>query len=240
MFLRCLKRGWYVFALWACRMFCVVFFRMHLNGQENIPRRGPFLLISNHQSYLDPIFCGAPLRRQLVYVARDTLFRSWIFRNVFASVGAISVRRGVADLTAIKRMLGVLGEGFGLCLFPEATRTSDGRIAPLRPGFSLLCRKANAPIVPVVIDGAFQCWPRRQKVFSPFQHIWVWYGRSIEPQEAALMSDEELAAYVTDVMRRMLNDCREKFGRRTYEYDNPSTAGSGLNRAGGAEGGGTL
>jgi 1-acyl-sn-glycerol-3-phosphate acyltransferase len=217
-----IRHSWYVFALWACRMFCVVFFRMHLSGQENIPRKGPFLLVSNHQSYLDPIFCGAPLRRQLVYVARDSLFRSWIFRNVFASVGAIPVRRAAADLTAVKRMIAVLREGFGLCLFPEATRTSDGRIAALRPGFSLLCRKAKAPIVPVIIDGAFQCWPRDKKFFALWQHIWVWYGKRIEPREAASMTDEQLAAYVTDIMRRMLNECRERFGHGVYEYqDSP-------------------
>lgn len=220
MFIKHVKRGWYVFALWACRMFCVVFFRMHLSGQENIPRKGPFLLISNHQSYLDPIFCGTPIRRQMVFVARDSLFRSWAFRSIIASVGAIPVRRGRADLTAMKRMLASLREGFGLCLFPEATRTSDGRIAALRPGFSFLCRKAKAPIVPVVIDGAFQCWPRNQKFFSPWQHIWVRYGKRIEPQEASRMSDDELAVHLTDVMRKMLNECREKFSKSPYEYGN--------------------
>ena len=220
MLLKHIRHGWYVFALWACRMFCVVFFRMHLNGQENIPRRGPFLLVSNHQSYLDPIFCGTPIRRQMVFVARDSLFHNWAFRRIVASVGTIPVRRGKADLTAIKRMLASLRQGFGLCLFPEATRTSDGRIAELRPGFSLLCRKAKAPIVPVVIDGAFQCWPRNQKFFSPWQHIWVWYGKRIEPQDAERMSDDELAVYLTSIMRKMLNECREKFSKEKYEYNN--------------------
>ncbi len=124
-------------------------------------------------------------------------------------------------------MFAALREGFGLCLFPEGTRTSDGRIAALRPGFSLLCRKAKAPIVPVVIDGAFQCWPKGKKFFSPWQHIWVWYGKRIEPQEAARMSDEELAAHVTNIMRQMLNDCRVKFGYQEYEYADSPADGAG-------------
>jgi 1-acyl-sn-glycerol-3-phosphate acyltransferase len=228
MFLKYVKRGWYAFALWACRMFCVVFFRMHLNGQENIPRKGAFLLISNHQSYLDPIFCGAPLRRQIVFVARDTLFRNWMFRNIIASVETIPVHRDTADLKAIRRMLSRLREGFGLCLFPEATRTSDGRISPLRPGFSLLCRKVAVPIVPVVIDGAFQCWPRTKKFFSPWRHISVWYGKPLEPEKTADMSDEELAACVTHKMRQMLNECRVKLGRTPYEYsDSPASSSEG-------------
>ena len=219
MFMKYLSRGWYVFALWTSRMFCVVFFRMHLHGQENIPRKGPFLLISNHQSLLDPIFCGAPLRRQLAFIGRDSLFRNWLFRIIIVSVGAIPIRRNTADLTAIKRMIGRLKEGYGLCLFPEATRTSDGRIAPLRPGFSLLSRKGNASIVPVVIDGAFQCWPRTKKFFSPWYRISVYYGKCIEPEQARSMSDDELAAHVTNIMRRMLNESRVRLGNEAYEYD---------------------
>ena len=121
MWLKCVKKYWYIFALWSCRMFCVLFFRMHLRGQENVPIKGPVLLISNHQSMLDPIFCGAPMKRQLVYVARDTLFRNLAFRFIIASVGAIPVKRDQADLGAIKRMIRVLKDGMGLCLFPEAT-----------------------------------------------------------------------------------------------------------------------
>ena len=219
MFMKYLSRGWYVFALWIARMFCVVFFRMHLYGQENIPRKGPFLLISNHQSWLDPIFCSAPLRRQLIFIGRDSLFRNWLFRIIIVSVGAIPIRRNTADLTAIKRMIGRLKEGFGLCLFPEATRTSDGKIAMLRPGFSLLSRKGNAAIVPVVIDGAFQCWPRTKKFFSPWYRISVYYGKCIEPEQARSMSDDELAAHVTNIMRRMLNESRVRLGNEVYEYD---------------------
>ena len=219
MFMKYLSRGWYVFALWASRMFCVVFFRMHLYGQENIPRKGPFLLISNHQSLLDPFFCGAPLRRQLIFIGRDSLFRNWLFRIIIVSVGAIPIRRNTADLTAIKRMIGRLKEGYGLCLFPEATRTSDGKIAPLRPGFSLLSRKGNAAIVPVVIDGAFQCWPRTKKFFSLWHRISVYYGKCIEPEQARSMSDDELAAHVTNIMRRMLNESRVRLGNEAYEYD---------------------
>ena len=219
MFMKYLSRGWYVFALWIARMFCVVFFRMHLYGQENIPRKGPFLLISNHQSWLDPIFCSAPLRRQLIFIGRDSLFRNWLFRIIIVSVGAIPIRRNTADLTAIKRMIGRLKEGFGLCLFPEATRTSDGKIAMLRPGFSLLSRKGNAAIVPVVIDGAFQCWPRTKKFFSPWYRISVYYGKCIEPEQARSMSDDELAAHVTNIMRRMLNESRVRLGNEAYEYD---------------------
>lgn len=225
MLLKYIKHGWYIFALWACRMFCVVFFRMHLHGQENVPKKGAFLLVSNHQSNLDPVFCGAPIRRQLAYAARESLFKHWGFRMIIRSVGTIPIKRDTADLKAMRRLLGLLLEGYGLCLFPEGTRTSDGKINSLQPGVSFLSRKTNAPIIPVVIDGAFQAWPRHKQLFTPWMHIWVWYGKRIEPEFTASMSDKDFAEYLTGVMRKMLNDCREKFGKSPYEYEQDASRG---------------
>jgi 1-acyl-sn-glycerol-3-phosphate acyltransferase len=199
-------------------MFCVVFFRMHIHGQGNVPKKGPFILICNHQSYLDPIFCGAPIPRQISYVGRANLFKNWMFRSIILSVGSIAIRRDKPDLTAIKRMLARLSDGFGLCLFPEATRTSDGRIALLKPGFSFIVRKSKAPIVPVIIDGAFDCWPRHQKLFNPGQRISVDYGKCIQPEEVEKMTDRELAQHMTGIMREMLNQCRIKRGKQPYKY----------------------
>jgi len=218
MFLKYIERGWYIFALWACRMFCVVFFRMHMFGQDNIPRKGPFILIRNHQSTLDPIFIGAPIPRQLAYVARDTLFGNWFFRNLCVSVGTITVRRGTADMTAIRRMLARLKEGLGLVLFPEATRTSDGKISPLKPGFALLSRRAKAPIVPVIIDGAYECWPRTRKFFTPWMHVSVTYGTSIPAEEIAKMTDEQVTDKLNEILRQMHNQARKRMKKTLYDY----------------------
>jgi hypothetical protein len=77
----------------------------------------------------------------------------------------------------------------------------------------------------VVVDGAFQAWPRHKQLFTPWQHIWVWYGKRIEPEFAASMSDKDFAEYLTGVMRKMLNDCREKFSKSPYEYEQDSSRG---------------
>ncbi len=209
---------WYLFALWVCRMYLVVFFRMHIRGQKNVPRKGPFLLICNHQSYLDPVFCGAPLRRQMAYVGRDTLFTNLIFKTIIASVGTIAVRRDKADLNAIRRMLARLEDGLGLCLFPEATRSMDGKIAPLKPGFAFIVRKSKASIVPVIVDGAFECWPRHQRFFIPGYHIAVQYGRCINYDEIASMTDEQIADYITSILCQMHNKCRIRMHKKPYDY----------------------
>jgi 1-acyl-sn-glycerol-3-phosphate acyltransferase len=196
----------------------MLFFRWRFYGLENIPPKGPFLLISNHQSFLDPIFCGGPPKRHLCFLARDTLFTHWFFGRVLASVNAIPVKRDRGDVAAMKKVIAKLQEGRGVCLFPEGTRTSDGKILPFKAGLGLLCRRGNAAIVPVVIDGAFECWPRHKKIFSPGGTIIVHYGKAITSQQARNMGDEKLAVLLTDTLRQMQTKSRIDQGKKPYDY----------------------
>jgi len=200
-----------------CRVFCILFFRVRVYGRENIPAKGAFVLVSNHQSYLDPIFCGTPLKRHLYFLARDSLFADRFFGRLLSSVNTIPVKRGEADLTAMRKVIGKLKEGRAFCLFPEGTRTSDGKIAPFKSGVGLLCRRGAAAVVPVVIDGAFECWPRHKKIFSPGS-ISVCYGKVITAEQAKNMGDRKLAEVLTDTLRRMQNECRVKQGKKPYDY----------------------
>jgi len=195
----------------------MAFFRVRSYGRENIPQNGPFLMISNHQSYLDPMLCGCPIKRQVAFLARESLFRHWFFGRVLRSVGAIPVKLGEADISAMRKVIDVLKHGKGVCLYPEGTRTADGRITPFKPGFGLLCRRGRAAIVPIVIDGAFECWPRHRKLFSPGK-ISVCYGKPISAEQAKKMGDEKLAQVLTDTLRRMQNECRAQQGKEPYDY----------------------
>ncbi len=218
MFKKRLKTGWFWFGRWLCRFFCIVFFRLHIKGKKNVPDKGAFVLVSNHQTYLDSIFCGIPLKKHLYFLARDSLFANRFFGWLLSSVNTIPVRRGKADLPAMKKVIGKLKEGNGVCLFPEATRTRDGRIAPFKPGFGLLCRRGNAAVVPVVIDGAFECWPRHQKLFSTGGKIVVCYGKAVTVEQVKSMSDRELAEVLTDTLRQMQTKSRAEQGKKPYNY----------------------
>lgn len=173
-----LKARWFWFARWICRLFCILFFRVRFYGRENVPANGAFVLISNHQSFLDPVLCGIALKRHLYFLARDTLFVNRFFGGLISSVNTIPVKRGRADLSAMKKVIAKLRQGRGVCLFPEGTRSRDGRIAHFKPGFGLVCRRGEASIVPVLIDGALECWPKGRKIFSPGS-ITVRYGKAI-------------------------------------------------------------
>ena len=212
-----LRAKWYWFARWVCRVFCILFFRVRTYGQDNIPRKGPFIIVSNHQSNLDPIFCGGLIKRRSIFMARDSLFTNWFFGPLIRSVNAIPVKVGEPDISTMRKVIERLKQGGGVTLFPEGTRTHDGKITPFKPGLGLLSRRGKAPIVPVVIDGAFECWPRHQKLFTPGP-IRVTYGKPITTKQAKDMGDEKLAELLTQTLRKMQTQSRIKQGKKPFDY----------------------
>ena len=153
-------RLWYLFCQWLCQIAFVLLFKLRVFDRKRIPRKGPVLFVSNHQSFLDPVLVGVGLRRELHYLARDTLFSHPLFKRLIVSLNALSVRRDEADHAAFRRAIKVLRKDRQLLIFPEGTRTRDGELQKIRPGWALLAARSNATIVPVVIEGAFTLWPR--------------------------------------------------------------------------------
>ena len=134
-------------------------FSLRWEGGRHIPRQGPALLIANHQSFLDPIAVGLTTSRQLCYLARKTLFTpgfGWFLR----SVNCVPVdQEGVAK-EGLKTILDLLHQGRAVLVFPEGERTPTGDILPLKPGIQLLIKRAQAPIIPIGIAGAYHAYPR--------------------------------------------------------------------------------
>jgi 1-acyl-sn-glycerol-3-phosphate acyltransferase len=217
MFKERLKNSWHDLCRWLCKVFCRVFFSMRVYGRRNIPLEGPFVLLCNHQSYLDPVFCGISIKPRLYYLARDSLFKNPIFGRLLLSIRVVPIRRGSADLSAIKKVIEKLKAGQPVCLFPEATRTSDGGISALKPGVGLLSRRSDSPVIPAVIDGAFECWPRNKKIFSPGRIV-LCFGEPIPSQEVKQLGDEGFAVLLTDTLRKMQTECRVKQGKEPYDY----------------------
>jgi 1-acyl-sn-glycerol-3-phosphate acyltransferase len=215
------KIAWYFVARFMCQVFCLTFFRFRVQGRQNVPTAGPSILASNHQSFLDPVFCGVAVKCRLLFMARDSLFRSRLFGGLIRSVNAIPIGRDRADIAAMKMVLKQLKEGHSVCLFPEGTRSPDGRIAAFKPGFGLLCRRSGAAVVPVLVDGAFECWPRHKKLFSPGP-ITVCIGTALRPEQVRGMSNEQLADHLTRTLRQMQHDCRLEQGKKPFEYSQKS------------------
>ena len=193
-------------------------YRVRSYGRENFPKKGPVLLLCNHQSFLDPIFCQLPIVRTIHCVARDTLYENKFMGSLLNKIYAIPIKRGQADLASMRRIMTVLKAGGAVCLFPEGTRTSDGRIIGIKAGFSLLSRKTGAKVVPVIVDGAFESWPRQKKLPSLFGKIGVIYGEPILPEDIKGLTDDEFAQIIRGRLIQLQNECRKKQKKEPYDY----------------------
>lgn len=193
------RRFLYRFCRYGIRIGGVLFFRLRHTGYENVADSGAMLLVSNHQSHLDPGFVGCGVRRPLFFLARRTLFDPLFFGWLIHAVNAVPVDRDGNALGGIKESLRLLKQGEGLVIFPEGTRTPNGRLQTLRPGFVALARKTGATIIPASIVGAFEAWPRTRAF--PLPHpVSVHYNAPITPEEFSKYTDDEI---LQEVARRI-------------------------------------
>jgi 1-acyl-sn-glycerol-3-phosphate acyltransferase len=201
------NRLWYELLKRMLQLFVVTFFRAQYSGRENIPAEGPILMVSNHQSNLDPPLVGVGCPRLMNFLARETLFHPKFFDWLFHSVNAIPIDREGLGLGGIKESLRRLKRGEILLIFPEGTRTPDGEIKPFRAGFTTLAVRSGAAILPAAIDGAFGCWPRKQRLPRPGK-IRVRYGKPITPAEYQGMDERALVALVESRVRQCWEELR--------------------------------
>lgn len=155
-------RRWYDFANVVAFPFYFCGFSYRYSGRANVPARGPVLLVSNHQSMLDPVLIGACNNRYLTFLARSTLFTVPVLGPLIRSLNAIPIDRTMGK-DGIQAVLDRLKAGAAVLMFPEGERTHTGEVQPLKPGVSLLIKRVSCPIVPVGIAGCFAAWNRFMK-----------------------------------------------------------------------------
>jgi 1-acyl-sn-glycerol-3-phosphate acyltransferase len=160
----------------------IVFYRFRWFGARRVPTDGALLIVANHQSYLDPPIIGAPIRhRQLDYVARAGLYQSRLLSWIMAALNATPIREDQADTQAVKDVLARLEQGRAVVIFPEGSRTQDGRVDAFKRGVAVIVRRSRCPVVPVAIEGAFDAWPRTRGLPRLFGgRFCVMYGMPIE------------------------------------------------------------
>jgi 1-acyl-sn-glycerol-3-phosphate acyltransferase len=139
------------------------FSRLYLNltrdGLEHLPRRGPAIVVCNHASYLDAIILGSAAPRPIRFLVLRWMYDLIALRWFYWGMGTIPVRAEGQDSAAIKQALRLLRAGRVIGVFPEGTRSADGRLQDARPGAAMLAALSGAPVVPAFIDGARQTLP---------------------------------------------------------------------------------
>lgn len=137
-------------------------FGLRVEGREHLITEGPVLIVSNHQSFIDPPLVGSLYETGTHYLARKSLFRGfagWLFPHW----GAIPVDQDRPDMASLKTVIRLLKDDNRVVIFPEGSRTEDGSIGEAAPGVGLVAAKSGAVIQPIRIRGAFEALPRGGK-----------------------------------------------------------------------------
>lgn len=192
---------WYCVLYGPCFALSKALFRFRFAGKRHVPLEGPVLMVANHQSNLDPVLIGIAAPRQLKYFARVGLF-FWPFSWWIRALGAVPIDRGNA-ISGIKTTLKLLKQGEAVVVFPEGSRTPDGKMHEFLPGFCMLARRGNATIVPIAIDGAFDALPRGSAI-PRLAAIKLQICQRVTPNEFATMTDGELTQLVSTRIRTAL------------------------------------
>ncbi len=188
--------------------------RYRARGLEHVPREGPALLLSNHQSYLDPLLIGLPLQRPVSYLARHNLFDvpfvGWLLRRTYV----MPIRRDAAGSASLREIVRRLDHGFLVGVFPEGTRTRNGSLGELKPGFLAIIRRSSVPVIPVGISGANVAMPRGAAIIRPTR-VSVVYGQPLLPAEFEGRSREEILTLI----RERISHCVESADRHRRGHD---------------------
>ena len=171
---------------------------------DRVPETGGLLMLSNHQSFLDPPILGCKLRRPMASLGKSELFGWAPFAWTIRQLNAFPVKQGKSDVGAMKESIRLLKAGWLLNVFPEGGRTPDGRLQPAQKGAGLMVRRAGVRVIPAVIDGSFDAWPRGQRLPRPHQ-IRVLYG---EPADIGHLKADDIRKWIDDTLARLFDDLR--------------------------------
>ncbi|HID21961.1 MAG TPA: 1-acyl-sn-glycerol-3-phosphate acyltransferase [Planctomycetaceae bacterium] len=212
------RRNWVWFNIqMVLRVFFVEWLGYRARGHEKLPRDGGALLLINHQSHLDPLLVGLPLQRPISYIARHNLFPvpvvGWILRNTYV----MAINQDQPGASVIREAVRRLEHGFLVGIFPEGSRTNDGEVAELKPGFAMLLRRAHVPVYPVGVAGAFEVFPRGSVVIKPGR-VRVVFGDPFPPQQLRELCQRGREPELIHLVRSRIIQCQrdaERWRRRS-------------------------
>jgi 1-acyl-sn-glycerol-3-phosphate acyltransferase len=157
-----------------------VYTRMTIEGKDNVPTSGAFVVAPIHRSAVDTPITSLITRRRLRFMAKDSIWKHRWVGWLISSVGGFPVTRGTTDLEALRRCFELLGEGEPLVMFPEGERKSGPLVQPLFEGAAYVAARGNVPIIPVGIGGSEPVMPKGAKFLYPHK-VHVIVGKPMYP-----------------------------------------------------------
>ena len=135
-----------------------ILFRTEVIGEKNVPGKGPFIMAPNHISFLDALILGGISPRKLYYFAKNSLFEKKPLAALITILGAIPAEHKIMS-SALKKGIRILKQKKGILIFPEGTRSQNGKMGTGKPGIGFLAVKSKCPVIPVFISGTNKAFP---------------------------------------------------------------------------------
>lgn len=146
------------------------FFRLKVEGGDGLPKTGPFIIVSNHTSFLDPLAIQVAVPVKISWITKRCIYENPFLRPIHRLSDSILING------AVEKALEALEEGRVIGIFPEGTRSPDGRLLEADVGVAILALKSGAPVIPVGVRGAHEAYPVGRRFFKPHQ-VTVRIGR---------------------------------------------------------------
>ncbi|UCB56815.1 MAG: 1-acyl-sn-glycerol-3-phosphate acyltransferase [Candidatus Omnitrophota bacterium] len=184
-------------------LFAKIFLRLKVEGEENLPEEGGFILAANHASSLDPFIVTAAIPRYIRWMVVYEYYDKWYLRRILRRMRFIRIENNLP-----KEVFRALKSGDIVGFFPEGRRSWDGRLGQARSGVAALARASSCPVIPVAIRGTFAALPRTRK-FLKFSPVTVRIGAPLTFAKVANRKDrqrrdEENTGKIMDAIAKLL------------------------------------
>ncbi|MGH7233596.1 MAG: lysophospholipid acyltransferase family protein [Nitrospiraceae bacterium] len=156
-----------------------LFFRYRAIGRENIPQQGGLLVAANHASFLDIPLLGCGIPRRAAFLGRQDLFPVPGLKGILQWLGWIPIRHDRLDRTGFGKAIELIKSGKVVVIYPEGTRTRDGKLHPGKPGIGTIVAQTGCPVVPAYIRGTYEALPMKSWRLR-LHPVQVTYGKPID------------------------------------------------------------
>lgn len=180
------------------RIALTLVYRLRSVHPERAPERGGLLVVANHQSHLDPPVVGVALRRRhIVPIARLGLFKNRVFGWLIGMLNSIPINEKEGDAVAIRKAIKELGKGRCILIFPEGSRSPDGRMQEFKRGAWLLISRSKCAVLPAGVEGPYDAWPRSRTLPRMWrQRAAVAFGEVVDHDRLVAMGADEGLAFL--------------------------------------------
>ncbi len=186
----------------AVNIFFRTFFRLKIDGKENIPDESErFIICANHKGYFDPPLVGLAMPFQIGFMAKEELFRNKLFGAFIRKLGAFPIRRGKSDFGALRSAIKMAESSRHIVIFPEGGRSHTNRLRKGKMGAAMVAIKAGADILPIGLEGTYKPFTRITIHIGKPIRLNDYFGRKVSSSEMQELTENVLMPEISRLSR---------------------------------------